>query len=65
MKRLRTLLARAIVAALLLLAFSANLASADPGSGSSGGASAQPQMLAFPEDPGTASAFPQDPGAAP
>jgi hypothetical protein len=50
MKRVRTLLVRALVGALLLLSLSATLASADPGpSGGSDGGSTQ---LVLPEDPG-------------
>ena len=51
MKWVRTLLLRAIVAALLLVAVSANVASADPGSaGTEPGPSSG--TTAIPEDPG-------------
>ena len=57
MKRVGTLLTRALFAALLLVAVSAQVASANPGNGQS----AQPASQ--PEDPGTAPDFqPQDPG---
>ena len=51
MKRLRTLLVRAFVGALLLLTLGANVASADPGlwNGSQGGST---QLYLLPEDPG-------------
>jgi len=51
MKRVRTLLTRAIVAALLLVALSANVASANPGSaGTEPGPSSG--TTSIPEDPG-------------
>ena len=63
MKRVGTLLVRSLIGALLLLALTANVASADPGRGSSHGA--QPQLLQ-PEDPGTdgyqGDSQPEDPG---
>jgi len=60
MKRVATLLARALFAAFLLVAVSAQVASADPGPDTTPSTSTQP------EDPGTSSfdTQPQDPGVA-
>jgi hypothetical protein len=62
MKRFGSLAARTLVAALLLLALTANVASADPGTNS--GAGPHP-TVAQPVDPGSAiDAQPVDPGSA-
>ena len=58
MKRFGSLVAQTLVAALLLLAMTANLASADPGA--SPGACPGPTATQ-PVDPGSASALPADP----
>jgi hypothetical protein len=59
MKRVGSLLARAFVAALLVLALNANVASADPGTRPAPTAN----TLTQPEDPGFApDSQPQDPG---
>ena len=52
MKRVRTLLVRAIVGALLLVALAGSVAYADDGIPGSGGVPAIPDLL--PEDPGIA-----------
>ncbi len=65
MKRLRTLLARAILGAVLLVALNASMASADPGRGNSGAAPTPTSQAALPEDPGIGYetlALPEDPG---
>jgi hypothetical protein len=59
MKRVGTLLARAVIAALLVLAMHASVASADPGTHPAPTAN----TLTQPEDPGFApDSQPQDPG---
>jgi hypothetical protein len=64
MKRVRTLLLRAAIASLLLSAFGANVASANPGTfhwlPSSGEVPVAPDVL-LPEDPGL-TRLPEDPG---
>ena len=70
MKRVGRLLARSLVGALLLLALTANVASADPGKGH--GHAQAGALLAQPEDPGLGDgggyegdSQPEDPGVAP
>jgi hypothetical protein len=63
MKRVGSLLARSLIGALLLLALTSNIASADPGNGQGG---PLPQLIQ-PEDPGTSAGLqpqiqPEDPG---
>jgi hypothetical protein len=52
MKRVGTLLLRAFVGALLLLAVAAGTASADPGLGAPGADGGSGKFLLLPEDPG-------------
>lgn len=58
MKRLGTLLARALVGALLLVALGSSIASADPGATGPAGT----VQAVLPEDPGIPDVLPEDPG---
>jgi hypothetical protein len=68
MKQLRTLLMRAFVAALLFIALSSSVASADPGvpGGGASGLLADARQASIPEDPGIEylppDLIPEDPG---
>jgi hypothetical protein len=61
MKQVRTLLMRALILAVLLVALSSSLASADPGPLGPGAATTTSQAV-IPEDPGIPDALPEDPG---